>query len=63
MKKQAIQRKKAGRPPLPADKARSVRIIFRAELALYERIRGAAEQAGKPAATWIRDTLTDLLSE
>ncbi len=52
---------KMGRPPLPEGKARSVQIIFRAEPGLYEKIAAAAKQAGKPMATWIRDTLDALL--
>jgi len=50
-----------GRPRLPAGVARSVKIIFRVEPGLHERIVAAADRAGKPMATWIRDTLDSLL--
>lgn len=50
-----------GRPRLPAGEARSMKIIFRVEPDLHKRIVGAAKEAGRPMATWIRDTLEALL--
>lgn len=50
-----------GRPFLPKDKARSVQLVFRVEPALHKKILKAAKREGKPLATWVRDTLTELL--
>jgi len=50
-----------GRPPFPAGKAKSRRVFFRAEPALYEKLAVAAERQGKPVATWIHDMLEVLL--
>lgn len=55
------QRAQVGRPRLPADEVRSVKILFRVEPGLHERIVEAADRAGKPMATWIRETLEALL--
>jgi predicted HicB family RNase H-like nuclease len=50
-----------GRPPFPEGKAKSEQIVFRAEPGLCEQIRAAAKREGKGLATWIRDTLAQLL--
>lgn len=55
------QKSKMGRPPLPAGQARSVRVFFRTEPALYEKLAATAKREGKPVATWIHDTLAQLL--
>ncbi len=37
-------------------------LVFRAPLALKQGIETAAEQAGKSASSWIRDTIAERLS-
>jgi predicted HicB family RNase H-like nuclease len=55
------RKSKMGRPPLPAGQARSVKVFFRAEPALYEKLAAAAKGEGKAVGTWIHDTLEALL--
>ncbi len=61
-----MSRKKAtkmGRPCFPAGKAKSEQIVIRVEPALYKNMVKASKRAGKPLATWIRETLAELFSE
>ena len=46
---------------MPKHKAKSRKVFFRAEPPFYAKLEAAAKQAGKPLATWIHDTLEDLL--
>lgn len=62
MKKKRKRKPGAGRKPLPEGQAKSRKVFFRAEPAFYARLEVAAKQAGKPVATWIHDTLADLIA-
>jgi predicted HicB family RNase H-like nuclease len=46
---------------MPASQAKSRKVFFRAEPPFYAKLEAAAQQAGKPVATWIHDTLEALL--
>lgn len=46
---------------MPEGQAKSCKVFFRAEPPFYAKIEAAAQQAGKPVATWIHDTLAQLL--
>jgi|GEM_PF-1585136 len=61
MKQYGKHQARMGRPPLPAGKARTERIIFRVEPSLRSRIVAAAKKAGKSPTAWIRDILINLL--
>jgi len=64
MTKKTKKRKRkpgGGRKPLPEGQAKSRKVFFRAEPPFYAKLKAAAQQAGKPIATWIHDTLAELL--
>jgi predicted HicB family RNase H-like nuclease len=50
-----------GRPRFPAGKAKTKPVFVRLTPALYEAWSEAAKREGKPLATWMRDTLAQLL--
>lgn len=52
-----------GRPPLPKGKAKSTQLLFRVQPALHKKILKTAKREGKPLATWVRDTLAELLKD
>jgi predicted HicB family RNase H-like nuclease len=61
MKKRTKHKSRMGRPPMPEGQAKSRKVFFRAEPPFYAKLEAAAKQAGKPVATWIHDTLAQLL--
>lgn len=50
-----------GRPPMPAGQAKTVKVFFRAEPTLFEKLEAAAQRAGQPIGTWIHDQLKALV--
>jgi hypothetical protein len=60
-KKKRKRRPGGGRKPLPEGQAKTCKVFFRAEPPFYAKLEAAAKQAGKPVATWIHDTLVQLL--
>ena len=50
-----------GRKPLPEEQAKSHKVFFRAEPPFYAKLETAAKKAAKPLATWIHDTLAEIL--
>jgi len=52
-----------GRNPLPKDVALSRKVFFRVEPPFYAKLEAAAKRAGKPLATWIHNTLAELLED
>ncbi|MBN1395498.1 MAG: hypothetical protein JW959_10780 [Pirellulales bacterium] len=54
MSKAKPKPKKMGRPPLPADKAKTEGVFVRLTPGLYEAMSEAAKREGLPLATWIR---------
>jgi predicted HicB family RNase H-like nuclease len=50
-----------GRPCFPAGKAKTKPVLVRLTPGLHKAMSEAAERKGKPLATWIRDTLAQLL--
>jgi predicted HicB family RNase H-like nuclease len=59
MSKQKTSR--MGRPRFPAGKAKTKPVLVRLTPAWHKVITEAARREGKPLATWIRDTLTEIL--
>ena len=49
--------KRRGRPPLGSDKTKSEYLDIRLELAEKDSFKAAAELAGVPLATWVRERL------
>jgi hypothetical protein len=49
--------KRRGRPPLGSDKAKGEYLDVRLEAAEKEAFRSAADLAGVPLATWVRERL------
>lgn len=50
-----------GRPPMAKAERKSAKIFFRATPAFHKVLLKAARQEGKPLATYIGDTLEELL--
>jgi len=50
-----------GRPPLPKDQLKSVKVFFRATPAFHKALLKAAKRQGKPLATYISDTLAKIV--
>ncbi|MHC4520306.1 MAG: toxin-antitoxin system HicB family antitoxin [Planctomycetota bacterium] len=51
-----------GRPPLAKAKRKSVKVFFRTTPSFHKTLVNAAKQEGKPLATYISDTLEELLA-
>lgn len=49
------RKKRAGRPPLPAGEALTVRFWFRCSQEQMDRLQEAAEAQGQEAGTWLRE--------
>jgi predicted HicB family RNase H-like nuclease len=56
------KRKRMGRPPLAKAKRKSVKVFFRTTPSFHKTLVNAAKQEGKPLATYISDTLEELLA-
>jgi predicted HicB family RNase H-like nuclease len=52
-----MKKKKRGRPPKEADKLRSEALLVRLESTEKEAFKDAAELAGVPLSTWVRERL------
>lgn len=53
----AMKKQKRGRPPKEADRLRSEALLVRLESTEKEAFRHAAELAGVPLSTWVRERL------
>jgi hypothetical protein len=52
-----MRKKKRGRPPKDADKLRSEALLVRLDASEKEGFRDAADLAGVPLSTWVRERL------
>lgn len=50
-----------GRPPFPKGQAKNKVVLVRLTPALHKTMSQAANREGKHLATWMRDTLAELL--
>ena len=55
-----MRKRKAGRPPKEVDRLRSEALLVRLETAEKEAFRDAAELAGIPLSTWVRERLRQI---
>jgi predicted HicB family RNase H-like nuclease len=63
MKETRKKAKRMGRPLLPVDKLRSVKVFFRATPALNAAMKASAKRQGKRLGKYINDTLERVVRE
>ncbi len=55
-----MKRQKRGRPPKEADRLRSESLLVRVESTEKEAFKSAADLAGVPLSTWVRERLRQI---
>jgi predicted HicB family RNase H-like nuclease len=58
----AMKKPKRGRPPKEVDKLRSESLLVRLEGSEKEAFKSAADLAGVPLSTWVRERLRQIAS-